>query len=281
MKKILPIVLAIITFIIILFFLAPPAQVKVAVAANDLLMGHVLVLDDMVIKSYPKEVVPADVITDPASVIGLTMLTSRPKGDILRMSSIGVQSIVIQPDERAVAITVDNASGMAGLLREGDMVGISAIINIEGFEISGAYAKAAIENLRVLYLSPEFKAIDPNLVNTVQKGTSGSVTVKERKSSGEVILAVSINASTIIYDFSEVEPALGIKKKVVNVVELLTSLDAAENAKLYLYLMPQDAEEMVTSGLFLPDLVILPYEPTPTIDPNQFLQLTPAPGGEQ
>lgn len=279
MKKIIPILLAIVTFVVVLFFLAPPAQVKVAVAANDLLMGHVLTANDIEIKSYPKEVIPDDVVTDPAGVIGLTMLISRPKGDILRTSSIGVQSISLKPDERAVAITVDNASGMAGLLRAGDMVGISAIIAVQNYDQSGTYSKIAIENLRVLYLSPEFKAIDPNSVNTLEKGTGGSVTVKERKSSGEVILAVSINASTIVYDFSEVEPSLGTKKRVVNAVELLTSLDAADNAKLYLYLMPQDAEDMVTSGLFLPDLVILPYKPTPTIDPNQFLQITPVGGG--
>ena len=279
MKKFIPILLAIITFIAVLIFLSPPAQVKVAVAANDLQMGHVLTADDIVIKSYPKEVIPSDIVTDPASVIGLTMLISRPMGDILRMSSIGVQSIALKPDERAVAITVDNASGMAGLLRAGDTVGISAIISVQNYEQSGTYSKIAIENLRVLYLSPEFKAIDPNLVNTVPKGTGGTVTVNERKSSGEVILAVSINANTIVYDFSEVEPSLGTKTRVVNAVELLTSLDAADNAKLYLYLMPQNAEEMVTSGLFLPDLVILPYKPTPTIDPSQFLQLTPVPIG--
>lgn len=279
MKKFIPIILAIITFITVLIFLSPPAETKVVVAATDLQMGHVLTASDLVIKSYPKEVIPGDVVTDPGSVIGLTMLISRPVGDILRTSSVGVQSISLKPDERAVAITVDNASGMAGLLRPGDLVGISAIISVQNYELSGTYSKIAIENLRVLYLSPEFKAIDPNMVNTVPKGANGTVSVNERKPTGEVILAVSVNANTIVYDFSEVQPSLGTREKVVNAVELLTSLDAADNAKLYLYLMPLDAEQMVTSGLFLPDLVILPYEPTPTINPAQLMQITPIVSG--
>jgi len=54
---------------------------------------------------------------------------------------------------------------------------------------------------------------------------------------------------------------------VVNAVELLTSLDAAENAQLYLYLMPLNAKAMTTSGLWLPELVILPVKPTPTVAP--------------
>jgi pilus assembly protein CpaB len=279
MKKVIPIALAVIAFLIVLVLLTPPAQVKVAVAAADLPMGHVLTAEDIVIKSYPKEVVPQDVLTDPASVVGLTMLINRSQGDMLRKASIGVESLALQLDERAVAINVDNASGFAGLLRAGDKVGISAIITVKNQINEGTYSKVTIENLRVLYLSPEFIAIDPSAVNAIPKDKSGNVVIKERKGSGVVILAVSINANTIVYDFSKVEPALGIKNRMVNPIELLTSLDAADNAKLYLYLMPMNAKAMTTSGLWLPELVILPYQPTPTINPNQVVIQTPIPNG--
>lgn len=266
MKKILPIVLAIVAFLIVLVLLTPPAQSKVAVASVDLPMGHVLVAEDITMKSFPKNVLPEDVVTNPASVVGLTMLVNRSHGDILRQSSVGVESISLQPDERAVAVSVDNASGFAGLLRPGDRVGISAIIKVNSIGGEGAYAKAAIENLRVLYLSPEFKAIDPNARKSASGSSTGSVL--ERKTTGAVILAVPISATTIVYDFSKVEPSLGTKNRVVNAIELLTSLDAAENAQLYLYLMPINSTTMTTSGLWLPDLVILPIKPTPTVSPN-------------
>lgn len=277
MKKIIPIVLAVIAFLVVLVLLTPPAQVKVVVAAKDLVMGHVLIAEDMIIRSYPKEVIPQDVVTDPASVAGLTMLINRSQGDMLRKSSIGVESLALQSNERAVAINVDNASGFAGLLRAGDKVGISAIITVRNQSSDGTYSKVTIENLRVLYISPEFKAIDPSAVNEVPKGKSGTVVMTERKESGVVVLAVSITDSTIVYDFSKVEPALGTKSKVVNAVELLTSLDAADNAMLYLYLMPLNAKPMTTSGLWLPELVILPYKPTPTISPNLIITQTPVP----
>ena len=267
MKKLIPIVLAIIAFFVVLLLLTPPAQVNVAVAAVDLTQGHVITAADLVLKAYPKEIVPQDAVTDPASAVGMTMMINRSQGDMLRKSSFGVQLLDLQPDERAVAINVDNASGFAGLLRPGDRVGISAIITINNLGSLGSYSKATIENLRVLYLSPEFKALDPNVVN--QAAADKSAAVNERKQSGVVILAVSTASSTITYDFSKVAPLLGIKNKVVNAVELLTSLDAADNAQLYLYLMPLNPKEMTTSGLWLPDLVILPYQPTPTITPNQ------------
>lgn len=273
MKKIIPIVLAIVAFLIVLVLLTPPAQSKVAVASVDLPMGHVLVAGDITLKTFPKNVLPVDVVTNPASVVGLTMLVNRSQGDILRQSSVGVESMALQPDERAVAINVDNASGFAGLLRPGDRVGISAIIKMNTFGGEGAYAKAAIEDLRVLYLSPEFKAIDPNAM----KGSSGSASSSalERKTTGAVILAVPITATTIVYDFSKVEPSLGTKNRVVNAIELLTSLDAAENAQLYLYLMPMNSTAMTTSGLWLPDLVILPIKPTPTVNPALLPNSTP------
>ena len=264
MKKVIPIVLAVIVFFIVLLLLTPPAQVRVAAAAVDLAQGHVIVAEDMVVKSFPKEVVPQDVVTDPASLVGLIVMVSRSQGDMMRKSSVGVELLALQPDERAVAINVDNASGFAGLLRPGDKVGISAIIALSNLGNSETYSKATIENLRVLYLSPEFKATE---LNVAPKAGTGTVAAKERKVTGVVILAVSIEASTIVYDFTKVEPALGIKNRVVNAVELLTSLDAADNARIMLYLMPMNAKAMTTSGLWLPELVILPVKPTPTVAP--------------
>ena len=279
-KRILPIALALIAFLIVLLLLSPAPQVKVAIAAYDLLTGHTLALSDMVVKEYPKESVPSDVVSDPLKVVGLKLQVNRSKGDLIRLSIVGEQTLALQPDERAIAIEVNNASGLAGLLKAGDMVGVSAIVESSGTQ-RGTYSKSTVENLRVLYLSPEFTAADPQgLTKTDSKGNT--VTVKEdRKDSGVVVLAVPIEAETVLYDFSEVQPALGRKVRVVNVVELLTALDAADNAELFLYLMPLNSKPMTTSGLWLPDLVILPYVPTPTLSPEGFIEATPQPGGGQ
>jgi len=274
MKKFLPIILAIVAFGMVLFFLKPAPQVKVAIAATDLTVGHMITVEDMQLREISKEFAPADSVVNPSEVAGLTLLENRSQGDILRTSQLGVEAIALQPNERAVAITVNNASGLAGLLRPGDRVGVSAIIIVRDVEGEGTFSKTTIENLRVLYRSPEFKANDPEDVEEAQQSASGIVTITNRKEQGVVLLAVPVTSETIVYDFSRSTPQLETKVKVVNVVELLTALEAADNATLSLYLMPHDPVDMVTSGLWLPELVILPYEPTPVINLESITDVT-------
>jgi pilus assembly protein CpaB len=162
-------------------------------------------------------------------------------------------------------------------LRPGDLVGLTAVIDSGGIGEQGTYSKAAVENLRVLYLSPDFLATeDSTNVTTTTTDNTTATTRTERKPEGALVLAVPINAETIVYNFEDVEPELGVQERVVNVIEMLTALEASENAKLFMYLMPRDAETMVTSGLWLPELIIKPYKPTPTLNP--LLLETPVPG---
>ncbi|BBB48057.1 Flp pilus assembly protein CpaB [Pelolinea submarina] len=284
MKKILPVLLAAVAFIVVLLILSPTPEENVLVAAYDLSMGHVIEEGDVVYATFPKEMVPEDAVFEPSEIIGLALLTGRSQGDIIRASNIGSEPMALAPNERAVAITVDNASGLAGLLRPGDLVGITAVIDSSNQGEKGTYSKATIENLRVLYLSPEFQSIDPdeNILTSETDNTSATVSTT-RKTEGALVLAVSIESDNIVYDFKDVEPELGTQLRNVNVVEMLTALEASDGARLYVYLMPRNAEEMVTSGLWLPELVIKPYKPTPTVNPYALETPTPAPvvvGGE-
>ena len=285
MKKILPILLAAAAFIVVLLVLSPTPEEDVLVAAYDLPMGHVVEPSDFYLGSFPNDMVPEDAMKDPDQVVGLTLMVGRSEGDIIRYSNLGDEPMALAPNERAVAVTVNNASGLAGLLRPGDLVGLTAVIESSGIGEDGTYSKVAVENLRVLYLSPDFLAIDPadSVVTTTTDNTTATVKT-ERKPQGALVLAVSIEAETIIYDFVNVEPTLGIQERVVNVIEMLTALEASENAKLFMYLVPRDAEKMVTSGLWLPELIIKPYKPTPTFDPTLLETPTPLPiilgGGE-
>ena len=277
MKKILPIVLAAVAFIVVLLVLSPTPEEDVLVAAYDLPMGHVVEPSDVKLGAFPKDMVPADAIKDPAQVVGLTLMVGRSVGDIIRLSNIGTEPMALAPNERAVAVTVNNASGLAGLLRPGDLVGITAVIESSGGSENGTYSKVAVENLRVLYLSPDFLSKDPaDSVVTTKTDNTTATTPKERKAEGALVLAVPIKSETIIYEFKDIEPELGRKSRVVSVIEMLTALEASENAKLFLYLMPRDAEQIVTSGLWLPELIIKPYKPTPTFNP--LMLETPVPG---
>jgi pilus assembly protein CpaB len=277
MKKILPILLAAVAFIVVLLVLSPTPQADVLVAAYDLPMGHVVEPNDVILGSFPKDMIPEDAVLDPEQVVGMTLMDSRSVGDIVRLSNIGTEPMALAPNERAVAVTVNNASGLAGLLRPGDMVGITAVIESSGASDNGTYSKVAVENLRVLYLSPDFLSqVAADSVVTTKTDNTTATTPKERKPEGALVLAVPIESETIIYEFKDVEPELGRKSRIVSVIEMLTALEASENAKLFLYLMPRNAQQIVTSGLWLPDLIIKPYKPTPTLNPLMFE--TPVPG---
>ncbi len=280
MKRILPIILAAVAFIAVLLFLQPTPDETVLVASADLSAGHVLVEEDLAAAVVPQNMIPEDAVIDPNEVVGMTLTIGRSQGDIIRVSNIGTDALTLAPGERAVAITVNNASGLAGLLRPGDYVGITAVIEQTGGSGGGTFSKSTIEDLRVLYLSPEFEALDPdsNMLENATDNTTATVQ-QERRTEGAVVLAVPIKEETIFYDFQNVEPELGVKQRTVNTVELLTALDASNSAKLYLFLMPNDAEDMVTSGLWLPELVIKPYIPTPTV--NLFAVLTPQAEGAE
>jgi len=278
MKKILPIVLAAAAFIVVLLVLSPTPEEDVLVAAFNLPMGHVVQSSDYYLAALPQDMIPEDAIRDSEQIVGKTLIVGRSEGDILRLSNIGDEPMAMAANERAVAVTVTNASGLAGLLRPGDLVGLTAVIESGSSNESGTFSKAAVENLRVLYLSPDFLATTDtsNVVTTTTTDNTTATTKTERKSEGALVRAGPITAETILYDFREVEPELGIQERVVNVIEMLSALEAAENAKLFLYLMPRNAEEMVTSGLWLPELVIKPYKPTPTLSPLMFETPGPA-----
>ncbi|MCD6356090.1 MAG: Flp pilus assembly protein CpaB [Anaerolineaceae bacterium] len=279
MKRILPIILAAVAFIAVLLFLSPTPDETVLVAGSDMSVGHILEEKDVISKEVPSDMVPDDAVRDTNEVVGMTLSVGRSTGDIIRLSNLGTEPLTLAPSERAVAITVNNASGLAGLLRAGDYVGVTAVIEMGGTGSGGTFSKSTVENLRVLYLSPEFKSLDPdnNILTNVTENTTATAP-RERRTEGAVVLAVPVDQETILYDFKNVEPELGVKQRVVNTIEMLTALDASQNAKLYLFLMPRDAEDMVTSGLWLPELVIKPYIPTPTSD--VFSALTPQPASQ-
>jgi hypothetical protein len=79
-----------------------------------------------------------------------------------------------------------------------------------------------------------------------------------------VVLAVPVEAITIGYDFSD----LGIASAslLASLTDLLPALDQVDTVRLSLFLEPEKPDPFLTSGLFLPDLVITPM-PTPTPTP--------------
>jgi pilus assembly protein CpaB len=279
-RNTLLIALAVIVFLVVMAFLRPAPEVKVVAAAGDLPAGHILTDSDLVIRQMPKSLLPTDVFAQPTLAVGQALKLDRAKGDLIQASQLGTDVVQLQPDERAIAVQVTDATGLAGLLKAGDRVGVVAnIVSQNGME-AGTFSKVVVENLRVLYIAPSFVAEDTaDAAGSIvtPDATTGLVVQRDRDKSGPVVLAVPVDMQAVAYDFSKVDSAIPGKTRYVSALELLSGLTNSD-AKLSLYLMPKDAGEFKTSGIYLPDLIITAGPtptPTGTLDPR-FLTLTPA-----
>lgn len=300
MKKAFPLVIAAIVFVAALVLLQPAPARIVVVAAYDLRAGHVLQEADLALLSVPDDVLAVDVITDKAMLIGQPLRIDRGQGDVVRASQLG-NLIAVEANERAIAVHVTDASGVAGLLVPGQMVGVIASIpqdepnstissaytadgvypngNVWNESVTppdhstsangaylgrGTFSKTTIEGLRVLFIDPRFAAnMDANVVpQETPQGALSGVNTDERAREGTVLLAVPTNLQSIFYDFST---SGGISQtRSVNALELLAALSGLDGATITLYLMPQTGAEQFTSpGLWLPDLILAPQTPAP------------------
>jgi pilus assembly protein CpaB len=278
MKKILPIIGMIIIFLVAMTLLRPAPSANVLVAAADMKVGHVIADQDVQIQAMPTNIVPPDAILGAVDAVGQPLRIDRGQGDILRLSQLGSVA-KLEPNERAIAVKITDASGLAGLLYPGQLVGVVAVVPVgktdsEGNDNNGSFSKAAIEGLRVLYVDPLWSASKAE-VSISPKGTpqanalSGGVQTNERAKEGSVILAVPIELQSIIYDFSGTTGAPN-EQRSVNALELLAALNLTDGAQLSLYLVPSEGATKFTSpGLYVPDIAVLPQPTaTPTAAPN-------------
>ena len=268
MKRFLPLLIGAAVFFFALVMLQPEDTTSVVVATANLPAGHTITESDLTLQEYPKSMAPEGAFLETAPLVGQTLRVERRAGDVLYPENLGGEAIILAPDERAIAIHVTDSGGLAGLLKPGDRVGVTAVLpDMSG---SGTFGKAVIGGLRVLYISPSFKAEEPQPqpVGTQESGlgaNTGSLT-QSRQDTGTVVLAVPVTARVVGYDFA----AFGVPNdaRLVYAVDLLPALDQAGNARLSLYLEPEQPVGFVSSGIYLPDLVRTPGpSPTPTETP--------------
>jgi pilus assembly protein CpaB len=268
MKKLFPILIAAVMFLVAFVVLRPAPSRMVAVAARDIKAGHVIAEEDIELKPVPAELLPADVITDEAIVLGQPLRIDRGKGDVIRTSHIG-NLVTLQANERAISVRITDGNGVSGLLTPGQLVGVIATIPQDNADVSGTFSKSTIEGLRVLYIDPRFAASqEANVVpsEATPVGVSGlsGLNTDERAREGSVILAVPTNLQTVFYDFSSTGAVS--ESRSVNALELLAALSYTDGASVTLYLMPQeDASQFTSPGLWLPDLI---KTPMPTMTPT-------------
>lgn len=283
MKRILPLFLAVIIFAVALVLMRPEPTVSIVTAVRDLPVGYQITEADLQVQPMPKSMAPSGAFNDPAAAVGGTLSIPRAAGDVLFPANLGGEQLILAPDERAVAIKVDDSAGLAGMLQPGDTVGVTAVIfNAGGAGQQGAFSKTIGSGLRVLYISPNFRALEPAITVPEVDATPAQIGVvqstADRTDSGVVILAVPIDSTAVAYDFTPF--GVEVATRLVFITDLLPALDHAQNVQLSLFLEPDAPQDFVTSGIYLPDLVITPGpSPTPTETPPGYVpsQATPTP----
>lgn len=268
-SPILPIVLALATFALLALALWPQEEPvrTVVVAARDLGAGTILAPSDLKTISVPLEQAPDDGVDEPTLLVGESLSVVRYTGEPITPRHLG-PAVILAPDERGIAVTVQADTGLAGLLRPGMEVGVIATLRDDLSE--QVYAKSALEGLRVLYVPPDFQARNTSIV--YQTNPDGSYTPPpappEPIREGVIVLAAGTLPEPVVFEESQVilirrlaeeEGESGAEIPTVDEppdavwavpVELLAALNAAD-ASFTLVLTPEDALPYTSPGLDL------------------------------
>ncbi len=244
MRKFFPVLLALAAFAFAFLALSPGQKETVAVAARDLPAGHLIEASDLKLVELPKESTPPDAVADILLAVGQTLALPRSEGDVIRASQFGAP-ITLQADERAIAVSVTDSSGLAGILQPGQRVGVTAVMFDQAS--GAAYSKVALGGLRVLYQPPAFRAVEPD-------PQSSGAFAPSRDRESVVVLAVPVAPQTVVYDLRDADGNPLAATRTISPLELLAALDVSPNAKLSLFLEPSDATPFISGGLYLPDL---------------------------
>lgn len=281
MKKIFPFILAALVFVVALAMNQSEKHVRVVVAATDLEEGQILAESDVVVKEIPSGLAPQGAVGDVQSLVGQRLRVARSAGDPILPSHLGGAALELQPDERAVALSVVAAQGLAGWLKPGDRVGLTVVINAN----QQTYAKYLAGGLRVLWVDPAFRRAEAAAPPTASSGdglpgggvmgmgTTGGIMMTDATGAtrGLVVLAIPVAARTVLYDFS-MYSAESVAQPVY-LLDILPAL-AVQGAQFGLVLEPEGAQEVITSGVALQALAITPG---PTMTPTPVPTLTPTP----
>ncbi len=107
----------------------------VVVARQDLSAGTLLTADLLEVKTIPRGGVPAGSFTTIADLTGKTLAVERVAGDPITSYVVGDESsasgipAMLEPGTVAIAVKVDQATGLAGVLRPGQKVTVIGIID--------------------------------------------------------------------------------------------------------------------------------------------------------
>lgn len=254
---------AIATFLLTAAFLAAVRNTRpTLVAARALPPGTRLTEADVAVRQIPAAARLPGALSDPKEAVGKVLSFARAEGDQITAAMLGEGpagiAAALSPDARAVAVRVDQSSGLLGILRPGDRVTVIAVVDpgALGFERSllpapspgreavtgtveappaGPAARVVLSGLRVLLVPASFRYEE---ASPSQGGPAALAPLRTLSAQQGVVLLEA--------PVEPVEVAPGLR---VSPVELLALLDA--KARIHLALEPPDGGRPVSVGVTL------------------------------
>lgn len=218
-NKTLAVVLGLATAVLLALLLWPQEEptAAVVVAARDLGAGAVLTPADLQVVHLPLDRAPADGVAAVEDLVGKSLAVVRFAGEPITPRHLGV-AVRLAPDERGIAVRVTADTGLAGLIGPGQKVGLVA--TFQDRQTRRAFAKVLFEDVRVVYVSPGFRA-RPDRPFTYQASVGDGQVVQAQASAdgytgtseeGIVVLAASTEPMPILYEAQETLHVQAIRK---------------------------------------------------------------------
>lgn len=110
----------------------PPPTVKVVTAKVDIALGTVVTADMLSTKDENSDLVPVNAVTEPKSIVGVPVRQAVYTGQVMQtsmFSAAGVSSSAeilknLEPGFRAMAVQVDQVTGVGTIIQPGDRVDV-------------------------------------------------------------------------------------------------------------------------------------------------------------
>ena len=273
-------VLGLITFAVVLAFLSGISRTtEVVVASRGLPAGTRLTAEDVALKRVHASAVLEDALTDGAGAVGQVLSAPRLAGEQITGSLVGDRAIsgiaaTLPPGWRAIAVHVDQATGLAGILRAGDWVEAVAVLdsNDLGYATSddnpGTLSRIVLHDLQVLLVPQAFRYEEATVDESGSLALAPVRTTTSAQTSSVIILGAPVTPTVIA--LLPVDPpkvkTLGTTEPVTptllaSPVELLALLNA--KGTLHLALQPVKRAIIPTNGIAWNDLLrdlVLPTE---------------------
>lgn len=198
------------------------------VAARDLGAGTVLGAADLEVRHVPLPLPTADGLADPTPLLGRTLSVVRFAGETVTAQHMG-PAVPLASHERGIAVRVTPDTGLAGLLQPGQRVGLVAVVSDRQGQNEFGFAKALIENVRVLWVSPSFRLRPASFLPDAE-----SAAERRLPTDGLVMLAASTQPAPILYETQHtlqvraVHKALAAEAAAGEWTDLAESVDAEQ-----------------------------------------------------